>query len=162
MDASGFLPRSNSKTIFVVAMACYAFAAGSLIRGVATAFGAQHTGPGVLAEHGYQTLQVVSLLVFSPLIESLMLVGLLEAARWLQLPWWAQVALPAATAAGLHAYVSLSLAFVVAPGWAIMSIAYLMWRRVSWKVAFLIVVAIHALLNLYPAIWTVAYATQST
>jgi hypothetical protein len=162
MNAAGFLPRSDSKLVFVVAVASYAFAAGSLIRAIATALGAERTSVGVLAEHGYPAIQVLSLLLLSPVIESLLLIGLIELLRWLRLPDWAQVACSAAIVAALHAVRSSSLAFVVAPGWAVMAASYLIWRHVSWKVAFGIVTAIHALLNLFPAIEIIGYALRST
>ena len=162
MNAAGFLPRSGSKLVFVAAMASYAFAVGNLIRAIATALGAQRTGPGVFAEHGYPAIEVISLLLLSPVIESLLLIGLIELLRWIGLPLWAQVACSAAICAGLHALRSISLAFVVAPGWAIMAASYLIWRQVSWKAAFLVVAAIHALLNFLPAIETIGYAVRST
>src|SRR2546423_13578274 len=37
-----FLPRSRSKLVFVLVMACYGLFAASLLRTVANAFGAQH------------------------------------------------------------------------------------------------------------------------
>ena len=58
-------------------------------------------------------------------------------------PWW----LPAA------------IVVVGAVQTTIMAIAYLAWRRVSWQAGFLVVAWIHALLNVIPAIWTIAYAT---
>ena len=162
MNAAGFLPRGESKLVFVVAMASYSFAAGTLIRAIATALGAQRTGQGVFAEHGYPAIQVISLLLLAPVIESLLLIGLLELLRRIGLPVWAQVAFSAAIITALHASRSTSLAFVVAPGWAIMAASYLIWRHVSWKAALIVVIAIHALLNLLPAIETIGNAARST
>jgi hypothetical protein len=156
MRAFTFLPRSRSKIVFVLAMVSYTLAAAALIRTVATAFGAQRPQPGAFLRHGYPTLEVISLLLLAPLIESLFLLGMIELLRWLRSPVWLQLILPATISAALH--VPVSHALVVAPGWFIMAAAYLMWRRVSWKVGFAIIASIHALLNLNPAISAISYA----
>jgi hypothetical protein len=49
----------------------------------------------------------------------------------------------------------------VAPGWAIMAIAYLAWRDTSWRLGFAVVASIHALLNLMPAISTLVNAARN-
>jgi hypothetical protein len=156
MRVSAFLPRSKSKTVFVLAMASYTLAAAALIRTIATAFGAPRPPPGVLLERGYPVLEAISLVLFAPIIESLILIGIIELLRWLRSPVWLQLTCSATISALLH--VPFSRALVVAPGWFVMAAAYLMWRRVSWKVAFGIIASIHALLNLNPAISAISYA----
>ena len=156
MRASAFLPRSKSKTVFVLAMVSYTWAAAALIATVAVAFGAQRAPLGVFLRRGYPTLEVISLVVLAPVIESFILIGIIELARWLKAPVWFQITCAATISALLH--VPISHALIVAPGWFIMAAAYLMWRRVSWKVGFAIIASIHALLNLNGAIWTISYA----
>jgi hypothetical protein len=39
-----------------------------------------------------------------------------------------------------------------------MAAAYLIWRRTSWKIGFVVIASIHALLNVNGAIWTISYA----
>ncbi len=161
MAASAFFPRSDSKVVFVVAMACYAVAAETLLQMIAWAAGAPQAPLGTLTAHGYPALQIVSGLLFAPLIESLVLIGIIELMQWLRLPPSAQVVFAAVLFALLHSLSQGPTGLTVAPGWAIMAIAYLTWRGVSRRVGFLIVASIHALLNVIPAIWTIGYAAQN-
>lgn len=141
-------------------MASYTAAAAALIRTIASAFGAQRPPLGVFLERGYPTLEVISLVLLAPIIESLILIGLIELLQWLRSPVWLQLICSATISAALH--VPISHALVVAPGWFIMAAAYLMWRRVSWKVGFAVIASIHVLLNLNPAISTISYAIRHT
>jgi hypothetical protein len=50
--------------------------------------------------------------------------------------------------------------FVVLPSFVIQAAAYLYWREVSRKSGFAVVASIHALANLFPALYTIAYATR--
>ena len=158
MRASAFLPRSKSKTVFVIVMASYTLAAAGLIGTVATAFGAQRPPMGMFLKRGYPTLEVISLVVLAPIIESLILIGIIELLRWLRSPTWLQITCSATIAVFLH--LPISMALVVAPGWFIMAAAYLMWRRASRTISFVIIASIHALLNLYPAILAITYTVN--
>jgi len=158
---SAFLPRTRSKTVFILVAACYAFTAGSLAEAIATAFGASYPLAAASVE-GSLDFHVVDNLLLAPLGESLILIGTIELLRWLRFPVILQVACAAFVSAALHAFVSIPLAFVVAPGRLIMSIAYLVWRRTSWKSGFIVVASIHALLNLIPTIFSVGYAVHRT
>jgi hypothetical protein len=137
-------------------MASYSLLAAGLLGTLANALGAQRTQPGILLQRGYPMLEAVSLLVLAPLIESLILIAMIELLRWLRSPAWLQIGLPALISAALH--VPVSHAVVVTPSWFIMASAYVMWRRVSRKVAFVVIASIHALFNLNAAIWTISYA----
>lgn len=154
-----FLPRSQSKTVFVLVTACYAFTAGALAQAIATAFGAPYPLVGAFAG-GSLAFHVLDNLLLAPVGESLILIGTIELLRWLRFPASLQVTCSAVVSASLHAFVSIGIAFVVAPSWFIMSIAYLVWRRASWKTGFIVVASIHALLNLIPAIFDVSYALR--
>ena len=156
MKASAFLPRSRSKILFVLVMASYALAATVTLRTIVAAFGAPRPPIGVFLERGHPILEVISLVVLAPIIESLVLIGMTEFLRWLRSPTWLQLIFPATVSAGLHAPVSHAL--VVAPAWFIMAAGYLIWRRASWKIGFVVIASIHALLNLNGAIWTISYA----
>ena len=158
---SAFLPRTRSKTIFVLVTACYAFTAGALARAIVTAFGAPHP-PDDAFPRGSLLFDVVDNLLFAPVVESLILIGTIELLRWFRFPVSLQVACAAAVSASLHAFVSTALAFGVAPAFVIMSVAYVVWRRTSWKTGFVVVTSIHALLNLIPAIYNVSHALRNT
>ena len=51
-------------------------------------------------------------------------------------------------------------AFVVLPSFVIQAAAYIYWRVVSRTRGFAVVAGIHALANLLPALYTIAYATR--
>jgi len=136
-------------------MASYSLAAIALLAAVANAFGAQRPRPGILLQHGYPILEVINLVILAPVIESLILIAMIELLRRLGLPGWLQLGLPASISAALH--IPVSHALVVAPTWFIMGGAYLLWRRASWKVGFAVIAPIHALINLPAAISIVGY-----
>jgi hypothetical protein len=158
---SAFLPRSRSKFVFTLVAACYAFTAGSLAQAVSTAFGVPYPF-AVASIEGSLTFHVLDNLVFAPLVESLILIGTIELLRWLRFPAILQVACSAAVSSALHAFVSIPVAFTVAPALFIMAVAYVVWRRTSWKSGFIVVASIHALLNLIPTIFSVSYAVRHT
>ena len=155
-----FCPRGDSKVVFVVAMACYAVAANYLLGTIFWATGAPQAPGGTFTERGYPALDIVSGLLLAPVIESLVLIGMIELMLRLRVPLSVQVVVSAVVFALLHALEGIG-GLSVAPGWAIMAIAYLAWRQVSWRVGFVVVASIHALLNLIPAIWTLGNAART-
>ena len=158
--AFAFCPRGDSKVVFVIAMACYAIAANYLLGTVFWAVGAPQAPVGTLAERGYPALEIVTALLLAPVVESLVLIGMIELMRRLRVPPSVQVVVSAVVFAVLHSLDGVG-GLAVAPGWAIMAIAYLAWRHISWRVGFVVVASIHALLNLMPAISTLGYAARN-
>jgi len=115
--------------------------------------------PGLFAnDNGEPTAHVVDLLFLEPLIESLLLLLLIELFCKLRFPTWLQVVLPALMIGILHAPQWWPRGFIVAPGFAIDACAYLYWRPVSRKVGYGVVAAIPALHNFVPAVSVIAYA----
>jgi hypothetical protein len=157
MRFSGFLPKSSSKIVFVVAMAGYGVATATLLRAIANVLGAALVPMGVLLRRGYPGLEILTLLLLAPVFESLLLIGIFELAGWFRSPPWLQVVLAGTISTCLEAP-PVSHAIGTAPAWFIMTGAYLIWRRVSWKTGFIVIASIHALLNLNSAIWTIGYA----
>ena len=158
--ALAFCPRGDSKVVFVVAMTGYAVAANYLLGTIFWMAGAPQPPVGTLTERGYPALEIIALLLLAPVIESFVLIGMIELMRWLRVPPSVQVVVSAVVFALLHALEGVG-GLAVAPGWAIMAIAYLAWRHISWRLGFLVVASIHALLNLIPAISTLVYATRN-
>ena len=95
---------------------------------------------------------VISTMLVAPLLESCILIGAIELLRWLKLPGWLQAFLAAAILSGPHSLGWGPLASVVMPGFAIQAASYLYWRPRSAKKGFAVVVCIHALSNLIPAV----------
>ncbi len=139
-------------------MGCYCIAVGSFVSTWASvarlprpprAFYLRGDAPDVLA-----------LLVFAPVIESLMLVGVFELLRRVHTPEWIQVLTSALFISELHVWPWWPHAFIVLPSFLIQSASYLYWRRMSWKDAFWVLVSIHALNNVIPTLSAVGRAMR--
>ena len=155
-----FIPRSRSKVVFALVMACYsvalahfvsAWAYVSHLRSPPRAFYLRSTGIS----------HVVDLLVFAPLIESLILVAVFELVRRARAPAIAQVFVAALFISETHVWPWWPHAVVVLPGFCIQAASYLYWRqRAPWKEAFWVLVSIHVLSNVIPALNTFGYAMR--
>lgn len=111
--------------------------------------------------HGDPTAHVIELLLFAPLIETCMLVAIIELLGWLRFPAVAQVFLAALLAAWPHSsgWNWGPYAFTVLPGFLLQAASYLYWRTLSRKHGFAVVAVIHALSNLIPALRIIGHAT---
>ena len=157
-----FLPRSPSPIVFVLVVTCYDYALTALFAAIVRLF---HFPPRHLSfweTHGDPTAHVIEALVFAPLIETCILVAIIELLRRLRVPTSVLVFLAGGLVALPHSYTWDwgPYAFVVLPGFIIQAAAYLYWREVSRKGGFAVVASIHALANLLPALYTIAYATR--
>lgn len=157
-----FLPRSASPLVFVLVFTCYDWALESLFGAIVWLFHFPRRPLSFWESHGDPTAHIIEGLLFGPLIESCILVGIIELLRWLRVPYVLQLFLAGGLMAGPHSYVWhwAPYAFVVLPSFVIQSAAYLYWRQISWKVGFAVVASIHALANLLPALYTIADATR--
>ena len=160
-----FVPRSESKVIFVLVMVCYTWTITALLNGILNAFHFKLTPPPFLAPPNMPFLCVLELLVAAPLVESITMIGVIELFRLFRAPPWLQI-FAAALAMGFLHSVSLDTAHsvswsmrgvLIAPGFAIQGAAYVYWCRVSRAIAFGIVMSIHALHNVIPAIPLIGY-----
>jgi hypothetical protein len=157
-----FLPRSASPVVFVLAVTCYDIALTALFAVIVRLL---HFPPRPLSfweTHGDPTAHVIEGLVFAPLIETCILVTIIELLLWLRLPTSVLVFLAGGLLALPHSYGRHwgPYAFVVLPSFIIQAAAYLYWKAVSRKRAFVVVASIHALANLLPALNTIAYLTR--
>ena len=157
-----FLPRSRSKVVFVLVMAAYSTTITYFM--VAWRAAAQVQGPssGFYSVLEQQPLEhILELLIFAPVIESLILIAVLELARRARATAGLQILSAAMSVSALHAWPWWPHAIIVLPAFCIDGASYLYWRsRASWKVAFLIIASIHALSNFISAIYALGYAVQ--
>lgn len=159
MNRPSFLPRSESKVVFVLVMVCFTWTLNSLLQTLVDAFhSAPAYLPGLFTLHGKPEMRVGDLLLFSPIVESLILVAVIEVLRWISCPTWVQICGSTIIIAILHSVGWRPWGLIVAPGFAVQAFSYLYWRSGSRTIAFAIVVCIHALHNLMPAISNFAYA----
>jgi hypothetical protein len=160
-----FLPRSDSKLIFVIVIACYSWAATSLAQSVVHALTRPQSltsGLGTPDTSSQWAMRFGEVFILAPLIESLIVVGILELFRMLRLPPFIQVISVAVIMGLVHGFPSPPRAFIVAPGFGIDAAAYLYWRGGFRKIltAYLVIVSAHALSNLFPFMSEVAYAIR--
>ena len=157
-----FLPRSGSVFVFIPVIACYDFAITALFAVMVYVLHFPPRPPSFWESHGDPAAHIIEALAFAPLLESCVLVGSVELLRWLRAPGWLQVLFAAVLVAGPHSFTWgwEPYAFIVAPSFAIQAASYVYWRAVSRMRGFAVVVTIHALHNLIPAMWIVAYATR--
>ena len=172
MKWDSFVPGSESKLVFVAVMVCYTWTLTAFINSILRAFHFDLTpAPFVASPQTQPFLCAGEVLLLSPIIESLTLVGILEAIRYFRGPNWLQVLAGAIFFGFTHSFyvdhrdhqdsIHWNLrGFAIAPGFAIQGAAYLYWRGVSCGVAFGIVLSIHALHNLMPTIPLLAYGVQ--
>ena len=158
----GFLPRNASVFVFILVVACYDWAITALFGAVVRVL---HFPPRPLSfweSHGDPTAHIIDALAFAPLIETCLLVGIIELLRWLRAPVVVQVLLAALAIAGPHSYTWgwEPYAFIVTPSFAIQAASYVYWRSVSRTRGFAVATSIHALHNLVPAMSIIAYATR--
>ena len=156
-----FLPRTRSRAVFVLAMSCYSVTITYLI--IAWAGVARVESPPA-AVYSITETPVGDLLVtvvFAPIVESLLLIGLFELARRASAPEAVQVLTAAFLISVVHVWPWWPHSVVVFPAFCIQSAAYCYWRpRGPFKQAFWIVASIHALNNVIPALSMVRYALR--
>jgi len=154
-----FLPRTQSPIVFALVTACYSITLTSFIGAWARVAHLRRPAPPFYLRG--DPADVISLLVIAPLIESLVLVGVVELVRRFHAPQTVQVFTAALFISGLHVRPWWPHAVIVLPSFCIQGASYLYWRRISWKTAFCVLAAIHALDNVLPALSAVAaYTTR--
>lgn len=157
-----FLPRSGSVFVFIPVAACYDFAITALFAMMVYVLHFPPRPPSFWESHGDPAAHVIEALWFAPVLESCVLVGLIELLRWMKAPAVAQVFFSAVILAGPHSYTWgwEPYAFIVAPSFAIQAASYIYWRAASRTRGLIVVVSIHALHNLIPAMFIIEHATR--
>src|ERR1051326_2889977 len=154
-----FVPRSRSKFVFALVMGCYSVSLGSFMSAWAYVAHVRSPPRGFYLHGGAK--DVILLLVFAPVIESLVLVGVFELVRRARAPAAAQALVAALFISTLHVQPWWPHAVIVLPSFCIQAASYLYWReRAPWKDAFWVLVSIHAMNNVLPALHTFGYAMR--
>jgi hypothetical protein len=157
-----FLPRSASAFVFTLAVTCYDLAITLFCSVIVYILHLPPRPPSFWESHGDPAAHIIEALWFAPVLESCVLVGLVELQRLMKAPTVVQVFLSAVILAGPHSYTWgwEPYAFIVAPSFAIQSASYIYWRAVSRTRGLIVVVSIHALHNLMPAMLIIEHATR--
>lgn len=153
-----FIPRTRSKIVFALVMACYSVALAHFVSAWAYVAHVRSPPRPFYLRGGSH---IISLLIIAPLIESLILVGVFELVRRARAPKVAQVFIAALFISETHVWPWWPHAAIVLPGFCIQAASYLYWREhTSWKDAFWVLVLIHSLSNVIPALNTLGYAMR--
>jgi hypothetical protein len=155
---TSFIPRSRSKAVFALAMSCYCVTLSYFIAAWARALHIPPPPPSFYLSGGIG--DVVALLAFAPITESLILVSVFELVRRAHAPTAVQVIAAAFFISEAHVWPWWPHAVIVLPSFCIQSASYLYWRRTSWKTAFWVVASIHALNNSISAVSAIGRAIQ--
>ena len=156
---SSFVPRSRSKLVFAFTMACYGIVLSQLISAWGHVAGV--TRPAHDRYFSDSTTEVIMDVVAAPVIESLVLIGIIALVRKLGGSASAQICVATSFMSLPHGVPWWPWAVAVIPSFAIQAASYLYWcRRDRWTSAYWVVVLIHALCNLLPAMYVIAYALR--
>lgn len=137
---------------YIVRMAVVSFVPTAILSMTLAATGVLTVGNSPQFEGMPPVVLFLGIFVFSPLIETLLMAGIL---RLLMMATRRPVRLAIASCivwALLHSTMVPVWGLVIAWPFFVFSSAYLAWRRVSWSRGILVATSIHALHNLLPAI----------
>jgi hypothetical protein len=157
---TSFIPRSRSKVVFALVMSCYCITLSSFVSTWRRTAHVQSPPAAFYLDYRDPVGNVISLLLLAPVIESLLLVGVFELVRRAHAPEVVQVLVAAMFISEAHVWPWWPHAVIVLPSFCIQAASYLYWRRSSWKTAFWVLVSIHALDNVIPALSTIGYPTR--
>jgi hypothetical protein len=149
----GFLPKSRSKAIFIFAACCYTFTITTLEIRLFKVFGSwpkiidpvRHVVRDVRlgAEHSPIWIS----LLLSPVLESFLVIGIIELLRRTKFSIAVQIVGPALLVCGLHSAAHIIWGFIVAPLFFIGAASYVYWRPVSFWVGTQMIVLVHFFWN---------------
>ena len=114
-----FLPKSDSKIVFILVMVCFSFTLASFFHAIVHAFRLPTPPVGLFGTRGKPFMRISDLLLLSPVFESLLLVAVIELLRWVHCPVWAQICGAAIGLALEHSTSWSPWGFIVLPAFAI-------------------------------------------
>lgn len=153
---SSFLPRSRSKVVFALTIGAYSWTLDSLIARCVFIARVPDPGPTFYSATENVIGEVFVSLVFAPILETLILIGVFELARRAGASQFFQALLAAIVVSVGHFWPWWPHAVIVLPAFCLDAASYLYWRPISRKTAFWVVVWIHCLSNLIPSLGTIA------
>ncbi len=154
MSFSRFSPSGRSKSLFVIAMTCYAYTGNCLVSRIVALFIPRIPSSVPIPWKVSRPIldYSVEALLTSPICESLVLIGMIELLRRLGLRPSVQLIISAVILCGLHSWRWLPWGFVVAPLFLLCAYSYLHWKSESWTTACLLTVLIRFGNNVIPVL----------
>jgi hypothetical protein len=151
-----FLPRSRSKTVFVFVITCYTFTLQSLNWRLIRLFASwpkamdPQTRALQLARPGVDDTivhTVINKLVIAPVVESLIVIAVIELLRRLKFSVVVQIIISASLSCFFHSIQIPLWGLEVAPVFFIGAGAYVYWRRVSFWTGTQMIILLHCFHN---------------
>ena len=148
-----FLPRSNSRAVFLFTVTCYALSIGLVEGRIVKALGLwpQTIDP---IRHVVRTVRLGAehspawtALLLAPVFESLLVIGLIELLRRIKCSIAAQIVAPALFICLLHSAFYIVWGFFAAPLFFIGAASYVYWRRTSFWTGMVMMILIHFFWN---------------
>ena len=149
-----FLPRSQSKAVFLFVMTCYSLTITAVEARVIRLLGLwpEISDP---VTHVHRLVQlhmednrlVIVALLGAPIVESFVFIGIIELLRRLRLNTAVQVIVPVSLFCFLHSIPYHFYGFWVAPFFLISAGAYVYWRRVSFWIGAEMIILLHFFSN---------------
>lgn len=148
------LPRGHSKAAFIFTVSCYGIVLGlinaRLIKLVGLwPSGSDSQGMTRYLEPGLEHATILRSLL-GPLLESLILIALIEVMRWLKAIPIVQVLVSTLVICLLHSTSIPIWGLLVAPTFLVDTASYVYWRRVSFWSAAQIIYIVHLCCNVLP------------
>ena len=157
--AESFLPRGDSKVVFALVTAAYSAVCSQFLSAFLRAFVSENISRVSPFAIRHPLFHVCELLIIAPLVESLIVVGIITLMRKLGAPALVQVLTTAWLISATHFRPTLLHGVVVFPAFCIMAASYIYWRKkAGWKCGYLVIVVTHLLLNVTPALPYAGYA----
>ena len=157
-----FLPRSRSKTIFLVVMACYKVVFNRIITDV-IGLGYYWRELGESLAAGLHPMRQISGMYFltallvAPVFESAFAIAIIEAVRKLHGRVIVQVIVSVSLVSAIHSIPYVFHGVAVVPLVLIDVATYLYWRRRSVWTGVWMMIGVHALYNAYAVLHTLSY-----
>jgi hypothetical protein len=151
----GFLPRSESRSVYIFTMTCYSVAIDLVAVRLAAALGLWRvrSAPAAVESARHMLAQpwwrrgVVDLLV-SPVVESLVIIAIIEVARRLKLGVLTGIVAATLLFSALHSFTIPIWGLICIPGFFIQAVSYNHWRCISFWAGLQAIVLVHAFSNL--------------
>jgi len=157
---SGFVPRSESRGTYVFTVTCYVIAIELLGGRIAAALGLWRVRSAPAAVENARHMVAVPLwrqavmdLLISPIIESLVIIAIIEIARRLKVGALTGIVAATLLFGALHCATIPIWGLIVVPAFFIEAVSYNYWRRVSFWAGLQTIVLIHAFSNLAPFLY---------
>ncbi len=155
------LPRGRSKTAFLLVMTCYEIAINSVAEHLTALFyywpvAARFLRGGLPPMPNHSPVYVIGSLLIAPLIESSIMIAMIEALRRMHFNLAIQIIASVSLICAMHSMSYSLWGFFVAPQFAIEVGTYLYWRRSSVWTGAQMMIALHFFYNVYATLYVIS------